>query len=347
MAGAKTAGIAAQLQRRQHRLQISAQAAQRRGDDKARQGFGGFGEQAAGRVVAARGCGRQRGGGIECFGHAQRELRLGLAAVVGQHRIGNVGRLAVAGVVGGHGQKLVALAGLAGEQRTAGATADLLFPDLEVSAVFGHVDGHMLDTRGVVAGSPAHLVAGSALGIVAVGGGGDGGGRRLAIQRVADGGRDDGRRGIKEHPGGCRNHGAGGGQIAGAHGVRHKAAGGLAIGIGRQQATLRVVQHLAGVRVDGLQQPGGQAGFGVDAGRHAQHIALALGTGEVKVALEHRLAVGHMDVDVANFQVAQAQAAHIQVGIDGADQADFSHRRRRRVVKAQRVGQRIVARHVG
>ena len=104
------------------------------------------------------------------------------------------------------------------------------------------------------------------------------------------------------------------------------------------------MHHLTGVGVDGLDQPGGNAAFGVNAGAHAQHIAL--GRAEVEVALEDGLAVGDMEVDVAQLEIAQAQAAHIERAVDGCHQTDFAQRGLGRVVETQGVGQGVVGRHI-
>jgi hypothetical protein len=82
------------------------------------------------------------------------------------------------------------------------------------------------------------------------------------------------------------------------------------------------LQNFAGVRVDGLQQPGGDAAGSIDSGADAQHEALA--AGEVEVALEVGAIDGQMDVDVADLEVAQAQAADVEVGIEFGDDAQLA-----------------------
>ena len=105
------------------------------------------------------------------------------------------------------------------------------------------------------------------------------------------------------------------------------------------------MQHLAGVRINRLQQPGGDAGLRVDPGAHAQDEALA--ARKVKVTLKVGFVCGHMDIDVAQLEVAQTQAAWIQVGIEFGDDAQLAHRPVAGVVKADAVRQRCVGRQVG
>ena len=345
LAGRKAAGKAAQLQGCEHGLQVGPQATQGRSDDEAGQALRRLGEEIALDVAAARGGGGQLCRGVECVGHAQGELGVAAAAVVGQHGVADAGGLAVASVVGGHGQEPVALAGHAGEECGALGAGGLLLPDLEVATVFGDVDGDVLDAAGVVKRRPVELEAGVAACVVAAAGDGEGGERRVGVQGVADRGAGNRRGGVEEDAGRGREHGAGGGERTGADGVADESTRGLAVGIGRQQAALRVAQHLAGVGVDGLDQPGGDVAFGINAGTDAQHISL--GAREIEVALEDGLPVGDVDVDVAEFEVAQAQAAHVEIRIDGRHQTDFSHRRLGRVVEAERVGQRVVCGDVG
>ena len=201
LAGPKAAGEAAQLKWREHRLQIAAQAAQGRIDDQAGQGLRGQGEQAA-RVVAAPGRGgRQLGAGREHLGQAQGLLGRAAAAVVGQHRTGHAGGLAVAGVVGGRRQKLIALAGHAGEQRRAFGAGHLLLPDLEVTAILGHINGDVLDARGVIGGLPVEQEGRLAAGVIAVAGDAERGAGRAGVQGVADGRAGDRRGGVEEDAG--------------------------------------------------------------------------------------------------------------------------------------------------
>ena len=270
-------------------------------------------------------------------------LRLVAAAVVRQHGVGHRRGLAVAGVVGRCGQEFIALAGHAAEHRRAFAAQHLALPDAEVAAVLGDIDGHVFRAAGVVGGLPADAVLGCA-GRSAVGRDGQGRLRRDGIERGTDGGALNRRCGVEQHTRAGIDRRTADGHIGRPHAVGDKAAGGLAMAVRQHQAALRVVQHFAGVGVDGLDQPGGDAGLGVDAGADPQH--KALGAGEVEVALEDCLPSRQMDVDVANLQVGQAQAARVQVGVELGHQTDFSHRRRGRVAEIDRVRQRVIGRHI-
>ena len=345
VAAGKTAGKTAHLHGCQHALQIARLG----GGHKARQALRGQLEQGAGRVAAVVRGGGQLGGGAEGVVGAQRAFGVGAAAVVGQHGVGHHGGLAVAGGVGGHGQEFIVVARRANELGLALRAGHLLFPDAEIAAVVGHVNGDVLDAAGVVGGLPGHGVGGhgaAAGGAGAGAGAGDGerGAGRHGVQRVRDARAVNRRRVVKKHARGGLQCGAGLGQIERAHGVAHKTGAGFAAAVGQEQAAGGVVQHLAGVGVDGLDQPGGHAADGVHARAHAQHEALV--AGEIKVALEHGLAGGQVDVDVADLEVAQAQAARVDVGIELADQAQLTHRVGARVGERHGVGQREIGGHV-
>ena len=115
---------------------------------------------------------------------------------------------------------------------------------------------------------PASSVAapGHGVGAVAQGGDGRGGGRRRRVHRVGD------RVGLERRVAVERDGGRGSVSVvpvvapsAGSHGVADEAGCG-AVGVGRQQAQVRVGDGQAGGRVDGGQLPDGLAGLHVDAG---------------------------------------------------------------------------------
>ena len=332
------------MQRREDGLQIAAQATERGGEDVARQALRSLREELALDIAAPRCGGGQLGGGGARVGHAQGLLRIAAAAVVGEHGVGDAGGFAVAGVVGRHSQELVALAGHAGEERSALGARDLPLPDLEIAAVLGDIDGDVPDAAGLVDRLPGQLEARVALRVAALGGDGQRRDRHIGIQAVDDRGAGDRRQGVEADAGGRRDDRARGGLAACADGVADESSRGLAVDSGRQQAALRIVQDLAGGGVDRLQQPGGDAALGIDAGAHPQHIAL--GGGEIEVALEDRPVGGDVDVDVAELDLAQAQAALVEVGVERRRQTDFADGGAGRVVELERVGQRAIARHV-
>ena len=339
-AAGKPAAEGTHLHRRQHAAQIGRLG---RGHE-ARQLQRGLGEEIAGDIAAI---GRGRGQlcrALQRVEHTQGLLRRVAAAVVGQHGVADQRGLAVAGGIGGHGQELVPVAGLAGKHFRAGRPRHLLAPDAEITAVVGHVHGDMLDATGVVRGLPGHAEGGRATGVVATRGDRDRGARRTGVQRVADGVAVDRRGVVEEHPRRGADGGTGGRIGRGGDGVGDEAGAGTAAAVRQQQAARRVAQHLAGVGIDGLDQPGGHALLRVDAGRHPQHKALA--AAEVEVTLEHGPALGQVHVDVADLQVAQPQRAGVQVGVELGHQPQLAHRLLAGVGEAQRVGQRVVGRHV-
>ena len=83
--------------------------------------------------------------------------------------------------------------------------------------------------------------------------------------------------------------------------------------------------HLAGRRVDRLQQPGDRAGLDIDPRADAEDEPLGLG--EVEVALERADRIGDVDLDVADLEVAQPEAAGVEVGVELADDPDLADRR--------------------
>ena len=336
----KAARKAAQLHRRQHAAQLGRLA----GHQEAGQLLQRQVEHRVVGVAAAGLCDRQLGRGRHSLIAAQVALGLCTAAVVGQHGARDVGGLTVAGLVGGHGDELVGLAGLACEQAGALGLGELALPDAEVASVLGHVQRDVAHAAGVVAGVPLELVSRPALRVGA-------GASRLqrgagsgCVELVQDAGAVDGRRGVEE---GARLHlqrRASGGALRRAHGVARAAGAPLAVGRRQQQAARGVAQHFAGVGVDGLDQPGGDAARGVDAGADAQHEALA--AGEVEVALEGRQARRHVHVDVADLEVTQAQAGRVEIRVELRHQAQLAHCGAAGVGEADGVGQRVVGRHV-
>jgi hypothetical protein len=162
---------------------------------------------------------------------------------------------------------LVGLPCFAHEDGLGGVGADLALPDLEVAAVFCNVDGDVFDATEVISCEPFHFVAGDAFAVRAeVGDGkcGHGGG---GVQFVAD---DTGfqRRGVVEDDAGLGADGrtrdrAGGAADGVADAAAQLRGGGLYRGVagGGQQAAGGVAQYFAGVGVDGLDEPGGDAGL--------------------------------------------------------------------------------------
>ena len=301
-----------------------------------------------------------RVGGIAAIGRGQRQLRRlrhrlddaqavehGLAAaVVRQYGVGDRRRLAVAGAVGGDGEELIGAAGGAGEHRLRLLGADLAQPDLEVAAILRNVHGDVLDAARIVGCIPLHVEAGRTLGVVAQGGHRERGDRRIGIERIADDAAVDRRRVVEEHArlggdGGARNR-----QVGTLHGVADEAALQVCgarlhrIGRRREQAVHAVTNHIARIRVDGLQQPGRDARLRIHARAHAQDEALA--AAEIEIALEVGLVRGDVDVDVAQFQIAQPEAARIEIGIELGDDAHLPQSVFGRVVESHAVGQRRI-----
>ncbi len=230
--------------------------------------------------------------------------------------------LAIPGVVGRQGQKLVAAARLT--LKDGRQVGGLPAKDFEAAAVHRRVHRHMLDAR-----SP-HLVRGRPLDKVVRSAGGqrrDAGGRRRG--RGVDLQRDRvgvlGRRRVEQHPRAGLDRRPRGDVFASLDGEADQPAA-CPLGIvGYQQAHLAVLQQLARLGIDGLQQPGGCGRTRVDPGGHPQD--KSLGVDEVKIALEKSPVGGNVDVDVAHAEVAQPEGARIQVGIQGGHHADLSHGR--------------------
>ena len=310
LAGAEAARKSAQGQRGQHRLQVTGLRAR----DIPRQGQCGLLKNRVRDIAAPGRSRRQLRRAADLLELPQRRLCGLPAAVVGQHRIADAGRLAVARLVGCRGEELVVLAGDAGEQRGACGAGHLALPDAEIAAVFGDVDRHVLDAAGVVAGRPAHVVDRIAGGVGAARLNRQHGGWRRGIQRQGLHGAVLRRQRVEEDTRLGPDAGARLGDIERADGVAERGLERIGVaGIRCQQPAQRVVQHLAGVGVDRLDEPGRHSREAVDAGAHAQHETLV--AAEVEVALEHRLVGRHVDVDVADLQVAQAQAARVEAGV--------------------------------
>jgi hypothetical protein len=127
--------------------------------------------------------------------------------------------------------------------------------------------------------------------------------------------------------------------------------GGRARGVGRgvrraveipgQQTASCVAQNLAAIRVDGLQQPGRDAGRWLDAGADAQDEALA--GGEVEIALETGLIGWQVDLNVADPDVAEPERARIEAGVELADQAQLAGRGFARVAEGNVEGSGVAA----
>ena len=121
---------------------------------------------------------------------------------------------------------------------------------------------------------------------------------------------------------------AGGQPLLGFGGVGHPTLANAAAGVGLQQALGRIRDQFAGVRVDGLQQPGDRAAVDVDAGADAEDEALALR--EIEIAVERAQAAGNLHLQIADLQIAQPEAARVEVRVELFDDAHLVDRRGRR-----------------
>ena len=273
--------------------------------------------------------------------HAGRAAQVGARAIVGHghHRWA----FAVAGVVGGQRQKLNQAPGRADVQARAGR--GLALPDGPVTALHPHIDGGVAHARAawLFGDGPADLVVAPAGHHLA---GNDGGHRWRGVQPAGDGVGVDRRLVVHQHAGlrvdlrtALRAKGAG-------HAVADETTA-LALGVvGRQQAAGGCLQHLAGFGIDGLQHPAGDAGGGIDARRHPDDETQRLA--EVEIALVVGAVRRHRDVDAADLQVAQAEAARTQARIELGNDAHLVGRSGGlgRVLEAHGVGQLLARGHV-
>ena len=160
--------------------------------------------------------------------HAGGGAEVGAGAVIWR-RLACRRPLAVAGVVGGEGEELVAPSGHSLEHRLAGGA--LAQPDLPVAAVFRHIDRGVLHAAAaaLLGDAPAHVVIGAAHG--------DRRGRERrdrcgGVEHVAHHGGVEGRLGVEKHPRRGVNRLA----AAGAEGRLHRVgneAGAHALGVVR------------------------------------------------------------------------------------------------------------------
>ncbi|EXI70016.1 MAG: hypothetical protein AW07_04180 [Candidatus Accumulibacter sp. SK-11] len=98
-----------------------------------------------------------------------------------------------------------------------------------------------------------------------------------------------------------------------------------------------VADDLAGGGVDGLQEPGGDAAGGIDAGTDAQDESLA--AAEVEVALESGPVGRQVHRQVADAQVAKTERSGIEARVDLADDAQLTRRRIGGIGEGELVGQ--------
>ena len=230
------------------------------------------------------------------------------------------------------------MAGDAGEHRFGGAGRDLALPDLEVATISGDIDRHETNAAGIALRVPLHVEGGCTLHVVAQRGDGDGGDGRFGVQRHGDRRAVDRRRVVEQDARLRADLRVARGAGRGRHGKADEAA--LRRALARdwcEQRVCHVLHHFAGVGIDRLDQPGGDAGGFIDARADAQDVAL--GRGEIEIALEVSAVGGHVDIDVADLQITQAQAAWIEMGIELGDEADLAHARAAGVAEGEAVGQ--------
>ena len=295
---------------------------------------------------------QEQGVGRRCRGWLRRRQILRRIAKAGQIaqvgagavilRLDAAGRLlAVAGAVGCERQELVAMPGLTSVD--AEVFGRLAQPDLEVAAVFGHVDGGVGHARAAVFVDrfPAHLVVGRSRRDAR---GSQRRHRRSGVQGLRERARLLRRDRIEAHHGAGADLGARRQIGLGLHAVAELTDAAAVAGIGQQQAARRILQHLAGVGIDRLQDPGRGVRARVYAGRDAQHEAL--GIAQVEVALEQRASGRDVDRHVAQLDVAQSERGRVERRIEFAHDANLGHRGRcrGRVLELHRIGQRLADR---
>ena len=170
-----------------------------------------------------------------------------------------------------------------------------------------------------------------------------GGGRRHGVQGVHHSVGVERRVGVVEDAGRGFELGARRGLGVGLDRVADHPHLGL-VGVGEQEAARGVGDLEACVGVDGGQQPGGGAGEDIDAGDDAEDEAALVD--EVELAGERAAAAWDVDVDVAEPDVAEAERADVEVGIELLDDPHLGDEAGRvsGVLEGDEVGQRRVGR---
>ena len=272
------------------------------------------------RLVLGLGLGGERpevdggvvGGQVDALGR-----ELDVARVVARPHKEGVG-IALAAPIDGRGVGGAALPGLVG------------------AAVDGDVGRVVLDARAdaVVGAEPLDRI-----GVLTEVGHGPGGDRRNAVGGVDDGIRVERGVGAVEDAGRCLDLGAGRGARLGLDRVADDPMLGE-VGIGEEQPEARVAHLEARQRVDGGEQPQGGAGDDVDAGGDPQDDAALVD--QVEVADEGAPILGDVDVDVAQPNVAEAEAPQVEVVVELLHDADLGDGPIGvgRVLEADRVGER-------
>ena len=331
-------GETAQCEGSQDAVEVAARVAR----DLSRQLSGGSREEIVGRIAAVLRSGR--GGRSRCDGGVGTESRDDILprAIVGQCGVGEDLGLRVAGMVGGDGDELVVPPRLADEHGLFRPGRQLALPETKAAAVLGDVEADRAHPGKLVAALPAQIEAGGP-GSVGSSGRGDGQLRSRCLGVEPDGVRlaVDRRQGVDQQARGGAQVAAGRGAVGGANGVGDEAflrhAGGSGGVRSRQQAAVAVADDLTGGGVDGLQEPGGDAAAGIDAGTDTQDESRA--AAEVEVALERGPVVRQMDREVADAQVAKTERSGIEVRVDLADDAQLTRRRNDGIGEREAVGQ--------
>lgn len=226
---------------------------------------------------------------------------------VGSRRRG----LDIARVVSRHCVKGVGVIGLAGEHRL--SQPGVFHPRLRRITVrrHEHVPSGQARAAGVVLPRPRHkeraLAALCRQGLdVAFG--------QAGVQRVEDGRRVDRLVDVEDDPCPGVDHIAGARRALRQHAVRQPA---VALGGGdvrREEAHQHAVGHVPGGRVDGREVPERLARHDVDAGGEVDEDAERFG--HVDAGLVESYAFGHVDEQVAEAEVAQAERAEVQVVVE-------------------------------
>ena len=274
------------------------------------------------------------------FAKARQTAQVDARTVIRQQQIGGWFFL-VAGVVGGQREEFILVAGLALiDGRGIGGLA---LPDLEVAIVGGDIHRGMAQAgaQGFIGHLPTHFIVAAARLQLR---GGQRGDRRLGIQGLHQLFGVLRRKGVEQHARLRRNGRAGGQFVLRLDAVAELADAGARRVVRRQQAAGSVLHHFAGFRVDRLEHPGSGRTLRIDTGGDAQDEAL--GVDEIEIALEQRAVGRDVHCDIAQLDIAQAEAERIQRRVDLRQNADFGNRagRRRRVFELHGVRQGLIHR---